>query len=84
MSLFFIPTTTIEKIESIQKKILWTGTTEKNIFHLVSWDKNCNNKKAGGIAIKKIRTMNVALVSKMGWRLIKRKIFVKILLNLNS
>lgn len=60
-----------EKLDKIQKTFLWTGLEEKKHLALVNWDTVCLPKSLGGLGIRKINTLNKALIAKIGWTLAK-------------
>lgn len=40
-------------------------------MHSISWDQICKLIGAGNLDVKKLRVMNVALLAKLGWKMIK-------------
>ena len=58
----------VESIDKIQRNCLWTSTEEKRRMPLIAWDQVCKPIKEGGLGIRKIRSMNKALLAKQGWR----------------
>ena len=58
-----------DRIEGIQKIFLWSGTEEKNKLSLVNWEEVCNSKEKGGLGLRRLRDLNKALLTKIGWRL---------------
>ncbi|CAI0554757.1 unnamed protein product [Linum tenue] len=67
-SLFLIPKNVIKTLEKIQRDFLWSGTQEKERFHLVSWDLCKTAKKRGGLGIRDLELHNQALLMKWHWR----------------
>lgn len=61
LSLSTIPTSMANKIEKLQKDFLWDGMENKQ-FHLVGWDKVCSPIACGGLGIKKLTSLNKALL----------------------
>lgn len=49
--------------------------------HLVSWEKICRPKSDGGLGIRSAKEMNMALLGKLGWRLMNTQyaLWVRIL-----
>eukprot|EP01018_Ginkgo_biloba_P021774 Gb_21499 [translate_table: standard] len=80
MSAFKIPASTRSALEGIQKSFLWSGAEDKRKIPLVTWDKVCS-KKGGGLGLRDLKTMNKALLGKLGWFVVKESssIWVKIL-----
>lgn len=67
LSLFKIPSKYAEAIDKIQRNFLWTGTEEKKRMPLIAWDQVCKPVREGGLGIRKITSMNKALLAKQGW-----------------
>ncbi|KAL4180541.1 hypothetical protein AMTRI_Chr13g125810 [Amborella trichopoda] len=64
MSLFQIPISVIRKLEKSMRDFLWSGLEGSKNYHLIAWDMVCIPKKFGGLDIKNLRTMNLALLGK--------------------
>ena len=60
LSLFTIPTHVANKIERLQRDFLWGDSRN----HLVGWDKVCAPLENGGLGVRKITTLNKALLGK--------------------
>ena len=59
----------VDKIERIQRNFLWSGTEEKNKLSLVNWEEVCKPKEKGGLGVRRLRDLNKAILTKIGWRL---------------
>ena len=72
-----------DKLDKINKKILWGSTTEKRKLHLVGWEKVIRSKEEGGLGIESARAKNLALLTKLNWRMYHEKeaLWAKVLLN---
>lgn len=68
MSTIHLPVSTLDKLDSLSRSFVW-GSGQ----HLVSWDKICRPKTAGGLGIRVSRDMNKALIAKVGWCLLHDK-----------
>lgn len=69
MSVFKMPSKVIATLEGIMKRFLWSGSEDRRRFHLVSWEKVCKPKWAGGLSVRRLGFFNEALLAKLGWRL---------------
>ncbi|XP_074315503.1 uncharacterized protein LOC141651701 [Silene latifolia] len=65
--IFVIPTTVIERIESIYRTYLWSGGEHYCRAPAVSWDKVSKAKKNGGLGIINCRLWNEAMIDKYVW-----------------
>ncbi|KAL7169819.1 hypothetical protein ACSBR2_034787 [Camellia fascicularis] len=68
-----LPKKVCDEIDKLNRNFLWGDTPEKKKIHLVKWDKVCQSKNAGGLGIKKARDQNLALLTKLGWKLLNKK-----------
>ena len=55
------------------KKFLWRDMNEKRRTHLINWDMVTKYKKQGGLGIRKMHNLNIALMDKLGWKLLTKK-----------
>ncbi|XP_019248713.1 PREDICTED: uncharacterized protein LOC109227980 [Nicotiana attenuata] len=63
----------MKKIEAVCRTFLWTGGTNISKKALLSWDKVCLPKTAGGYNVMDMLTWNKAAVCKLLWNLCKKK-----------
>ncbi|XP_075074519.1 uncharacterized protein LOC142162107 [Nicotiana tabacum] len=63
----------MKKIETICKTFLWTGGTYASKRALLSWDKVCPPKTAGGFHVLDIQIWNKAAICKLLWNLCRKK-----------
>ncbi|CAA7036129.1 unnamed protein product [Microthlaspi erraticum] len=68
-----MPESTVKSLDRVSRDFVWGSTPEKRKQHLVSWDKVCLPRSEGGLGIRKSGIMNVALVAKVGWRVLHDK-----------
>ncbi|KAG7576302.1 Ribonuclease H domain [Arabidopsis thaliana x Arabidopsis arenosa] len=73
MSSILLPASTLDGLDKLARSFVWGSTVEKRKQHLLAWDKVCKLKKDGGLGLKEARTMNKALLAKVGWRLMNDK-----------
>jgi hypothetical protein len=62
-----------KKIVSIQRNFLWGGTSEGKKIAWVKWVDVCRPKESGGLGIRNLRFVNIALLTKWRWRLLNSK-----------
>lgn len=72
-----------EKLERIQRIFLWIGLEEKTKINLVNWEKVCKPKSMGGLGIRKISDLKKALLTKIGWILMKEKMDWSMIMRVN-
>ncbi|XP_070019933.1 uncharacterized protein [Nicotiana sylvestris] len=63
----------MQKIEQLCRRFLWNGNNECSKKALITWDKICLPKSAGGLNIVDIYTWNKAAILKHLWNLCKKK-----------
>ena len=64
-----IPVNVCKKLDKINRDFLWGSTNEKRKMHMVSWSKIVRSKEEGGLGIQEARAKNIALLSKLNWRM---------------
>lgn len=70
MSTISLPQSTLARLDQLSRSFLWGSTTEKRKQHLVAWDRVCKPKAEGGLGIRSSKAMNIALLAKIGWRIL--------------
>ncbi|CAN1807424.1 Putative ribonuclease H protein At1g65750 [Linum perenne] len=68
MSLLKAPCTVIMKLEGLQKRFLWSGTSDSKKLHWINWDTIKCHKNNGGLGVQDLRILNEALLCKWSWR----------------
>jgi hypothetical protein len=66
------PNFILNTLRMIQRRFLWQGNKEGHKISLVSWQKVCNPKKAGGLGLRDPAILNKVLSAKIWWRWLKR------------
>ncbi|RVX00991.1 LINE-1 reverse transcriptase-like [Vitis vinifera] len=66
--LAFGKTSVAKRVEKTQRDFLWGGGNLEGKVHLVKWDAVCTEKHKGGLGLRRIATLNRALLGKWIWR----------------
>ncbi|XP_074267220.1 uncharacterized protein LOC141590534 [Silene latifolia] len=72
-SIFLIPSNIMNKITSICRNYLWSGSSEFKKVPNISWSTCCLPKDEGGLGIKEAKVWNKALLGKYVWWLANKK-----------
>lgn len=67
-SLFLAPINLIKKLERIMRNFLWDDGEDNKKYHLVDWSRVMKSKEEGGLGIKDLHLMNIALLMKWLWK----------------
>jgi hypothetical protein len=71
IGIFLIPNSCCKKLDRSFKNFLWGFPPKKTRnLSLKAWDSICTPKAMGGLGIRKMREVNLALISKLGWQLL--------------
>jgi len=65
MQCFQLPQTTARDVDKICRNFFWKKSDVNNGLPMVSWDKICRPKKAGGLGLRKMEAVNSAFLSKL-------------------
>lgn len=81
MSTIALPTSTLDQIDKIARSFIWGSSEGSRKQHLVAWESVCKPKREGGLGVRTAKEMNLALLAKLGWRLLSTHdgLWVKIL-----
>ncbi|KAI8550987.1 hypothetical protein RHMOL_Rhmol06G0149600 [Rhododendron molle] len=69
MQTMHLPVSVCDKLDRLNRNFLWGDSPDKKKIHLVKWDKVCKSKDRGGLGIKKARNQNMAILTKLGWKI---------------
>lgn len=68
-----LPISVCDKLDRLNRNYLWGDTDNKKRIHLINWNKVCTGKSFGGLGIRKARNSNLALLAKLGWKIINQE-----------
>ena len=61
------------RLEKIHRDFLWGGGTLDSKPHLVKWDTICFDRRRGDLSVKRLHSLNKALLCKWNWRFVLEK-----------
>ena len=71
MSSFLVPASLCSQLDRCFKNFFWGFPKDKTRnMTLKAWDSICLPKHQGGLRIKKMRDVNLSLITKLGWKLL--------------
>ncbi|XP_043703245.1 uncharacterized protein LOC122653468 [Telopea speciosissima] len=66
-SVYLWPADAILKMERWIGNFIWTGEADCSKVITVKWDNLCKPKREGGVGIRRLRELNLALIAKLAW-----------------
>jgi hypothetical protein len=71
MSSFLLPISCYKELDKAFKNFWWGFPSKKTRnLSLKAWDSICIPKVLGGLGIRKMRDVNLALIAKLGWKML--------------
>ncbi|KAL7214682.1 hypothetical protein ACSBR1_026965 [Camellia fascicularis] len=65
-----VPIRVCDDIDRLNRNFLWGDTLEHRKIHLIKWDQVCKKKEDGGLGIRRARDNNLALLTKLSWKIL--------------
>ena len=65
-----VPKGVCNKAKSFMRRFMWGGALLKKSTSLVKWEKIIKPVESGGLGLKYLHHMNLALMAKLGWRVL--------------
>lgn len=69
MGTIILPTRVVKKLTAIARNFFWGGNHDKKSMAYVAWDKVTTPLSLGGLGLRSLKEMNMALVMKALWKL---------------
>ncbi|KAL7228890.1 hypothetical protein ACSBR2_007559 [Camellia fascicularis] len=81
MQTLTLPGSICNDIDKLNRNFLWGDTDTSKKVHLVKWTNVCQSKKMGGLGLRRAKSQNLALLAKLGWKILIKKdcLWVKVL-----
>ncbi|KAL7252308.1 hypothetical protein ACSBR1_014034 [Camellia fascicularis] len=81
MQTLALPGSICNDIDKLNRNFLWGDTETSKRVHLVKWMNVCQSKKMGGLGLRMAKTQNLALLAKLGWKILNKEdcLWVKVL-----
>lgn len=68
-----IPKTVLNKLTQIIRDLWWGHTRDKRKMHFLKWEWFNLPKKKGGLELRSLSDLNLALVTKLSWRFLQEQ-----------
>lgn len=73
MQTMHLPINICNQLDRLNRSFLWGDMPSKRKIHLVNWNQVWKKKDNGGLGLKKANVQNLALLSKLSWKMVNEK-----------